>query len=304
MRKLIDNFIYYNEVVLAKSYNTVRSYKRDLIQFQEYLENNENILDFSKVEIITIRSYVIYLTKEYNISKRSISRKLSAIKSFYNYLLINEYIHENKIQHISMPKFEKTIPTYLTKDEMDKIRNVIDTTKIEGLRDRAMIETLYSSGVRSQELLDLTEYSIDFLEMQIKVIGKGNKERITFISPASKKYILEYIERKKKEYKNYEKDILFANYKGKRLTTRALRKIIEKYSNLANISKEVSPHTFRHSFATELLNNQVDIKYVQELLGHTSLMTTQVYTHVSKKLLKDIYMKVHPLTKNEKESEK
>lgn len=304
MKKLIDNFIYYNEVVLGKSYNTIRSYKRDLIQFQEYLENNEKILDFSKVEVITIRSYVIYLTKEYNISKRSISRKLSAIKSFYNYLMLNNYISENKINHISMPKFEKTIPTYLTRDEMEKIRNVIDTSKIEGLRDRAMIETLYSSGVRSQELLDLTEYSIDFFEMQIRVIGKGNKERITFISPASKKYILEYIDRKKKEYSNYDKDILFANYKGQRLTTRALRKIIEKYSTLANISKEVSPHTFRHSFATELLNNQVDIKYVQELLGHTSLMTTQVYTHISKKLLKDIYMKVHPLTKNEKESEK
>ena len=205
MKSILSKFIYYQEVVLNKSFNTVKSYKKDLEQFVDYLINNEGINDFNEVEVFTFRSFIAYLNLELKVNKRSINRKLSAIRTFFKYLLENGYIEENKTVYISTPKFEKALPNYLTKDDFDKIRENINLEKILGLRDRAIVELLYSSGIRSMELLDLNESMINFSEREIRVIGKGNKERITFFSNTAKKYILEYIERKKKEYKNYLK---------------------------------------------------------------------------------------------------
>lgn len=297
MNNLIEKFLYYQEVVLNKSFNTVKSYRKDLEQFREYLEFNEKITDFNDVEIFTFRSFIAYLNIELKIEKRSINRKLSAIRSFFKYLLDNAYIKENKAVYINTPKFEKPLPNYLTKEDIDKIRDVIDMKKITGLRDRAIIELLYSSGIRSMELLDLTEYMIDFNERELRVIGKGNKERITFFSSNAKKYLLEYIERKKIEYKKYNKNELFVNKNGDKLDPRSLRRLISNYAKKANLNKEVTPHIFRHSFATELLNQGVDIRYVQELLGHSTIETTQFYTHLSKTGLKNAYMKSHPFAK-------
>ncbi|CAM3449451.1 site-specific tyrosine recombinase/integron integrase [Pseudostreptobacillus hongkongensis] len=297
MKSILSKFIYYQEVVLNKSFNTVKSYKKDLEQFVDYLINNEGINDFNEVEVFTFRSFIAYLNLELKVNKRSINRKLSAIRTFFKYLLENGYIEENKTVYISTPKFEKALPNYLTKDDFDKIRENINLEKILGLRDRAIVELLYSSGIRSMELLDLNESMINFSEREIRVIGKGNKERITFFSNTAKKYILEYIERKKKEYKNYTKDILFVNKNGEKLDSRSLRRLITNYGKKSNLNKEVTPHVFRHSFATELLNQGVDIRYVQELLGHSSIATTQFYTHISKSVLKDAYMKSHPFAK-------
>ena len=297
MKSILSKFIYYQEVVLNKSFNTVKSYKKDLEQFVYYLINNEGINDFNEVEVFTFRSFIAYLNLELKVNKRSINRKLSAIRTFFKYLLENGYIEENKTVYISTPKFEKALPNYLTKDDFDKIRENINLEKILGLRDRAIVELLYSSGIRSMELLDLNESMINFSEREIRVIGKGNKERITFFSNTAKKYILEYIERKKKEYKNYTKDILFVNKNGEKLDSRSLRRLITNYGKKSNLNKEVTPHVFRHSFATELLNQGVDIRYVQELLGHSSIATTQFYTHISKSVLKDAYMKSHPFAK-------
>ena len=291
---LLNKFIYYQEVVLNKSYNTVKSYRKDIEQFIYYLENNEGINDFNKVEIMSFRSFIAYLNMELEVNKRSINRKLSAIRTFYKYLLENDYITENKTVYINTPKFSKVLPNYLTKSDVDKIRSVINIEKITGLRDRAMIELLYSSGIRSMELLDLTESMINFNERELRVIGKGNKERITFFSDNAKKYLLEYIEKKKIVYRNVDKDIIFVNKNGDKLDSRSLRRLITNYALKADINKEVTPHVFRHCFATELLNNGVDIRYVQELLGHSSIATTQFYTHISKNMLKDVYMKSHP----------
>ncbi len=294
MDKLLEKFLYFQEVVLNKSFNTVKSYKKDLEQFIEYLKNNEGIEDFNKVEIFTFRSFIAYLNMELQVNKRSINRKLSAIRTFFKYLLENDHIIENKAVYISTPKFEKPLPNFLTREDIDKLRSVIKLEKITGLRDRAIIELLYSSGLRSMELLDLTEYTIDLKNREVRVIGKGNKERISFFSNNAQKYISEYIERKKKEYKNYSKDVIFVNKDGNKLDSRSLRRLITSYSIKAGINKEVTPHIFRHSFATELLNQGVDIRFVQELLGHSSIATTQFYTHISKNTLKDAYMKSHP----------
>lgn len=298
MRKSVDSYLYYNEIILGKSYNTIRSYKNDLNQFITYLEENEGIKDFKDVEIITFRSFIAYLNSDIKITKRSINRKLSAIRSFFEYLVKNNKLEENKAIYINMPKFENKLPSFLLKEDMEKVRLVINTNNILGLRDRAIIEMLYSSGIRSSELLDLSENMINMQDRELRVIGKGNKERITFFSKTAKKYITEYIEAKKsKTY--YDKNIVFANSKGGKLTTRSLRRLIEDYNKRSGITKELTPHVFRHTFATQLLNSGVDIRYVQELLGHTSIATTQFYTHVSKKALRDVYLKTHPFAKED-----
>lgn len=199
METILSKFIYYQEVVLNKSFNTVKSYKKDLEQFIEYLRKNENISSFEEVEIFSFRSFIAYLNLELKINKRSINRKLSAIKTFFKYLLDNEIISENKAMYISTPKFEKSLPDYLTKEDVDKIRSVIDISKLNGLRDRLIIEMLYSSGLRSMELLDLTESMINLEERELKVIGKGNKERIAFFSNQAKYFLQKYITEKKKK---------------------------------------------------------------------------------------------------------
>ena len=194
-----------------------------------------------------------------------------------------------------MPKFEKELPTVLTKEDINKLRDVIDISKTTGIRDRLIIEFLYSSGLRSSELVSLSELMINLREREVRVLGKGNKERITFFSENAKIWYKKYLHAKKNEYKNYTPNIVFVNSRGERITTRSLRRLISDYAEKAGINKEVSPHVFRHSFATTLLNNNVDIRYLQELLGHSSISTTQVYTHVSKALLREIYIKAHPL---------
>lgn len=301
MKKNVDDYLYYNEIILGKSYNTIRSYRNDLTQFITYLSENENIKSLKDVELITFRSFIAYLNSQKKISKRSINRKLSAIRSFFEYLVKNNKLEENKAVYINMPKFENKLPNFLLKEDMEKLRDCIDMKGILGLRDRAIIELLYSSGIRSSELLDLSENMINMDDRELRVIGKGNKERITFFSKTAKKYLLDYITAKKsKTY--YDKNIVFANSKGGKLTTRSLRRLIEGYNKKSGIEKELTPHVFRHTFATQLLNSGVDIRYVQELLGHTSIATTQFYTHVSKKALREVYLKTHPFA-NEKEGE-
>lgn len=302
MNKNLTDYLYYNEVILGKSYNTIRSYKNDINQLIEYLKEYENIKKFNEVEIITLRSFVAFLSNNKKASKRSINRKISAIRSFFDYLVRNNIIEENKAIYINTPKFENKLPSFLLKEDMKKIRESIDTSNILGLRDRAIIEMLYSSGLRSFELLELSESMIDMDKRELRVIGKGDKERLTFFSNTAKKYLEEYILAKKN--KNiYDKTIVFANSKGQRLTTRSLRRLIEHYGDISGINKEITPHVFRHSFATELLNSGVDIRYVQELLGHSTIATTQFYTHISKKKLRDMYLKTRPFSKGDNNDE-
>ena len=300
----LDKFLYYQEVILGKSYNTIKSYKKDINQFIEYLSNNEEIYDLNNVEVMTIRSFIAYLNSNNNeldatVGKRSINRKLSALRSFFKYLNEQKIINNNKISYVSMPKFEKELPNILTKEDINKIRAVINVDKIIGVRDRLIIELLYSSGIRASELIGLNEFMVNILEREIRVLGKGNKERITFFSENTKIWYDKYIELKKKMYKNYTPNYVFVNSRGDQLTSRSLRRLISDYAKKAEINKEVTPHIFRHSFATTLLNKGVDIRYLQELLGHSSISTTQVYTHVSKALLREVYMSTHPLA-NEK----
>ena len=321
----VDKFLYYEEVILGKSFNTIRGYRRDLLQFMEYLEEYEEIHNFEEIEMMTFRSFIAYLnspkrleevekndknvksienmensdkkSKLKPVSKRSINRKISALRTFFKYLQEIKVIETNKASYINVPKFEKELPNVINRDDLNNLRHVINTEKITGIRDRLIIELLYSSGLRSIELINLSEFMIDIEEREIRVVGKGDKERITFFSENAKKWLIKYIEEKKKQYANYTREVLIVNSKGKKLTTRSLRRLISAHAHEAGIEKEITPHVFRHSFAMELLNNGVDIRYLQELLGHSSIAATQVYTHVSKAFLRDIYMSTHPLAK-------
>ena len=325
----VDKFLYYEEVILGKSFNTIRGYRRDLLQFMEYLDKYEKIHNFEEIEMMTFRSFIAYLnspkrlmendknksensgnsksiknlkkskkkTKPKPVSKRSINRKISALRTFFKYLQEINVIETNKASYISMPKFEKELPNVLNRDDLNKLRHVINTEKITGIRDRLIIELLYSSGLRSIELINLSEFMIDIEEREIRVIGKGEKERVTFFSENAKKWLIKYIDEKKKQYENYTREVLIVNSKGKKLTTRSLRRLISGHVHEAGIEKEITPHVFRHSFAMELLNNGVEIQYLQELMGHSSIAATQVYTHVNKTFLKDIYMNAHSLAK-------
>ena len=274
-----EKFLYYEEVILGKSYNTVRSYRRDIYQFIDYLNEYEEITKFDEVETITVRSFIAYLNsgdksrqlstesggekkeKPVNpVSKRSINRKISALRTFFKYLQEKQIVKINKISYIAMPKFEKELPNILNKEDLNKLRDVINTGKITGVRNRLIIEMLYSSGMRASELIDLSEYMINIPEREIRVIGKGDKERITFFSETARKWLEKYLSDKKKEYGNYNKETVFTNNRGEKLTTRSLRRLISNYAKEAGIQKEITPHVFRHSFATELLNNGVDIR--------------------------------------------
>lgn len=301
-----EKFLYYEEVIVGKSLNTIKGYKKDITQFIDYLNEYEEIKTFEEIETMTFRSFIAYLNSNSNIenskesksiSKRSINRKISALRTFFKYLQEKDIVKTNKVTYITMPKFEKELPNVLNKEDINKLRESVDTSKITGIRDRLIIELLYSSGIRAGELIDLSENMINTEEREIRVIGKGNKERITFFSETTKKWLKKYIEEKMKTYKNYSRDVVFTNSRGEKLTTRSLRRLISDYAKKSELQKEVTPHIFRHTFATELLNNGVDIRYLQELLGHSSISTTQVYTHISKAFLKDVYMKTHPMAK-------
>jgi len=293
MKKILTDFLYKEEIGLGKSQETLKTYRTDILQFIKYISEYEEVKEFNQVNKMSFRSFMAYLNRQ-KLTKRTINRKLSNIRTFFKYLSAKKIIEANYSKLVTSPKFEKKLPTVLTSKEIKILTETIDTKKLIGIRDRAMIELLYSSGMRASELLSLSEYLINFNEREIRVVGKGEKERIVFFSKTAREWILKYIEEKKKQYKNYTRDILFVNSKGGELNPRSLRRIITNYSKKINIGKEITVHTFRHSFATYLLNEGVDIKYVQELLGHKSLSTTQIYTRVSKSFLKEVYLRTHP----------
>lgn len=298
MEKLLEKFLYYEKIGLGKSENTIESYQCDLIQFINYLKEYEGIKDFENMDKKVFRSFMAYMNRN-GVSKRSINRKISAIRGFFKYLLQHKFISKDYSIFINSPKFEKNVPVILSKEEVDKIRDVIDIANFSGIRDRTMVELLYSSGMRASELLDIKQSLINFEEREIRLIGKGEKERITFFSNSAKEWLMRYLKEKNIKFPNTIGEKFFLNSKGGSITDRSLRRNISDYAKKAGIEKDISPHTFRHSFASHLLNNGIDIRYLQELLGHSSITTTQIYTHVGKKFLKEVYLKTHPFTNEE-----
>ncbi len=263
--------------------NTVECYMRDLAEFAHFVLRMYDVPP-QRVEPQMIERYMAWL---YDQGRRRTSqaRRLSGIKSFYNYLLIGDRIDTLPTEFVESPKFGRTLPDVLTVEEVDRIISVIDISTAKGIRDSAMLEVLYSCGLRVSELTSLRLGDLFFGEGYIRIVGKGDKERIVPVSSAARDKVQLYMERRKP--RRDSEDTLFLNNRGQALTRIMVFTIIRKAALMAGIDKRISPHTFRHSYATHLLEGGASIRQVQELLGHENIMTTEIYTHVDRARLRE-----------------
>jgi len=272
--------------------NTVISYSNDLNTYYSFIKAKKiNYLTINKEEI---RKFLKYLD-DLKLSKNTISRMLSTLRNFYSYLEINEKIVMNQFKLIKNPKKDKKLPNFLQSNELQLIFDSIEVDTPLGVRNRLIIELLYATGLRVSELTHLSINKIDLVNKEIKVLGKGSKERIVYFGDYAKKYLNLYLkEARPLLATNRSSDILLLNKNGGDLTSRSVENIVNKVVDQAALKHKISPHVLRHTFATDLLNNGADLKSVQELLGHASLSTTQIYTHITSERLRNVYLKNFP----------
>ena len=280
----IEKYTRYLEIEKNASEHTILNYKNDLEEFKKFLGE----VKIESVSYLTLRKFLSTL-KERNLKSRSISRKLSSLRSFFKFLNREGFLKSDPTSAISSPKLEKHLPIFLTEDEITRLVESPDTKELSGLRDRAILETFYSTGMRVSELTGLNLENIDFFGGVTKVRGKGKKERLTPIGDRALRAIREYLDRRVNT-----QPAVFLNKNGRRLTGRGVRLILDKYVRILALRENISPHSLRHSFATHLLNRGADLRSVQELLGHANLSTTQIYTHLTTDRLKSVYDKAHP----------
>lgn len=271
--------------------HTVLSYRRDLEEFEKFLSKGRALSTASELDV---RGFVGFLFSKKN-QAASIARKISAIRSFYRYLQRKDLIAQNPAKRVPTPKLPKRMPKFLTVDEVDAIMKSASGSDWKPVRDRAILEMLYATGLRVSEVASLHLENIDFKEGIVRVIGKGSKERLTIMGSQAQLALEKYLSIRAKVLKRpAEASSLFLNRKGTLLTPRSLERLVSFYALKAGIMKRVTPHMFRHSFATHLLDGGADLRGIQELLGHASLSTTQKYTHVSLDRLMEVYDKTHP----------
>ncbi len=282
--KSVDEYLTYLKYERKLSNNTYESYRYNLIKVGEYFNNN-NLLELSEDDI----RMFLYKSKE---SSKTNAHYLTVLKSFYDYMLDLEKIKVNPCSNIKQPKLEKSLPKFLTVNEVDKLLN-IDLKKPIDYRNKAMLEVLYATGMRISELLNLTLSNYNPEDGSIKVMGKGSKERYVPISDVAIKYLNLYLNKYRKYIIKNSSDYIFVNYNGKKMSRQGFFKILKALCQKSGINKEISPHILRHSFATHLLNNGADLRIIQELLGHASISTTEIYSHISNKKIKEDYQK-HP----------
>src|SRR3989339_623607 len=284
---LLNKFISYISVEKGLAKNTTISYKRDIVDYFAYLKKH-----FLSPLTITEEQITDYLWEK-KLAKKSTStifRSQESIKGFYKFLFIEEYIKSNPADQLKSPKLEKYLPDTLSIEEVDKLLSTPNIEKIKGIRDKAILETLYATGMRVSELTELKTSDTNLDVGFIKCLGKGSKERIIPLGSKAIEAIRKYLNIKKAT----NSDSLFVNPSGKKFSRISIWKIIKKSANIAGITKRISPHTLRHSFASHILERGADLRTIQEMLGHSSISTTQIYTHVDKKFLKSQHKKFHP----------
>lgn len=295
----LNSFIDFLRFERYLSKNTIDSYQRDLLLFNSYLEEQKiHFLDITHENII---NFLENLYKNY--TESSISRILSSLRVFYKFLLREEVITFNPFSQIKNPKKPIKIVQVLDADEVKKFLDSIPHATSLQLRDKAMFELLYSSGMRVSEIVNLRLNDIDYEDRIIRCIGKGNKERLIPIGETSLYYLKAYINSaRSKIHKSNKKtksnDFVFLNKNGQKITRQGFWKILKKYEKKFNFEKNIYPHLFRHSYATHMLQNGADLRLVQELLGHCNISTTEVYTNINKKFIKESFVKNHPRNKN------
>lgn len=296
----IEDFLTHLRVEKSASNLTLISYKTDLSQFFNFL-SREYAIPAEKISADllnhrTVREYLANM-QDNNFSRSTMARKLAALRSFVKYLCREDILPGNPIANVSTPKQEKKLPRFLYPTEIDLLINAPDNNKPMGLRDRAILETLYASGLRVSELVAMNMEDIDWDEEYIKITGKGSKERLVPLGSKAKEALLNYAKNGRPvvlQKNQCNSEAVFLNKFASRISGRSIRNIINKYVNEVAINQKVSPHTLRHSFATHLLNGGADLRSVQELLGHVKLSTTQIYTHLTKERIKSIYNESHP----------
>lgn len=306
IKDAIDRFLTVLAVEKGYSPNTRRAYGRDLNEFARFADGkadspvdkiaDEHHTTVDRIDPLLIRGYLAFLHKKN--SRATISRKLSALRSFCRFLISMQTLKDNPAEHIHTPKQKRAVPHHLTVDDMFRLLDSIDTDSVAGLRNRAILETLYSTGIRVSELTGLNMADVDFGQQLLRIKGKGNKERIVPVGrkalDAINAYRDELVKKAKKDDVFSQGGALFLNLRNKRLTTRSVARILDQVAKSCGLTVPVSPHALRHSFATHLLDSGADLRAVQELLGHQSLSTTQKYTHVSIDRLMVSYDKAHP----------
>lgn len=302
MNKYISLFLDYLKYEKNFSNYTIINYEEDLKKFNDFLVIKK-VNDINKIDYNLIREYLSYLHNHKSLkqkkgySKKTISRNISALRSFFKYMLKKEIIKDNPILLISNPKLDKTLPKFLYNEELEQILNIPDTNDIIGIRDALILEMFYATGIRVSELSHLKIDDIDFSNKKIKVFGKGSKERIVLYGERCNKLLNKYIKVSRCKLIKDNIPYLFINKKGKRLDENNIRLIIKDILKKSGLNIKLTPHVLRHTFATDLLNNGADLRTVQELLGHENLKTTEIYTHITNDRLKQVYINCHPRAK-------
>ena len=289
----IKGFKSYLQIERSLSDNSVQAYIRDVKKFANYAIPIE--LSELKVTRVDISNFLAQINQK-NISSRSQARIISGIKAFYKYLIMEDYLKINPTELIESPKIGLKLPDTLSLIEIDKLIAAVDLTNKQGERNRAILETLYSCGLRVSELTSLQLSNVHFKEGYLKVIGKGDKERLAPIGGRAIKYLMLYINevRNHQNIKKGHEDFVFLNNRGAKLTRVMIFIIIQKLTQEIGLKKKISPHTFRHSFATHLIEGGADLRAVQEMLGHESITTTEIYTHLDKEYLRSNIIQFHP----------
>jgi len=298
-QEFVQQFLLYLRSEKYYSSNTTEAYERDLLQFETFLKlyfETENI-SLEQIDSVTIRHFLGYLL-ENHYEKKSIVRKLASVRSLFSFLVKKNLYAQNPAKNISNPKLEKHLPEFLTETSAEQLMELPDTTTVFGLRDAAILELLYSSGVRRAEILQLNIDDVDFHSNTVKVFGKGSKQRIVPFGVKAKKKLETYLVQRQKLFpvqttKDHSQ-AFFLSDKGIRFQPWSLTRLVESYIKQVSDVAKKTPHVLRHTFATHLLNRGADIRSVKEMLGHESLSTTQIYTHVSSERLKKVYSQAHP----------
>ncbi|WP_298286282.1 site-specific tyrosine recombinase XerD [uncultured Lutibacter sp.] len=290
----LQDYQFYLKIEKGLAKNSIESYSRDVQKLVNFLEEQQIQISPLKINQEIIQQFIYETSKLIN--ARSQARLISGLRNFFDFLIFEDYRKENPTDLIEAPKIGRKLPDTLSIQEIDILINHIDLSEPQGERNRTILETLYSCGLRVSELINLQISDLFFEEGFIKVIGKGNKQRFVPINEQTQKYILLYIKsirNKIKIQKGYE-DTLFLNRRGKQLTRVMIFTIIKNLAEKANIKKKISPHTFRHSFATHLLERGADLRAIQQMLGHESITTTEIYMHLDKSFLKEVLHNFHP----------
>jgi tyrosine recombinase XerD subunit len=291
----IEDFIHYLMVEKGAARNTVESYRRDLVAYSGFLKEKYAITEPGAVSRIHILQFINSL-KESGKSTRTIARHIASIRGFHRFLFRDRAVDRDPTIHLETPKLELTLPKVLNLDEVERLLEAPELTDAFGIRNKAMLELMYATGLRVSELVHLNLDDVHLTMGFVRCFGKGNKERIVPMGKAACASLETYLRQGRPKLVNqkYRTDALFLNHHGRRLTRQGFWKILKELAVKAGIEKEFSPHTLRHSFATHLLENGADLRSVQEMLGHADISTTQIYTHVTKARLKDIYSRYHP----------